>query len=341
MMSSPRVRFVACDRVGSRLRTWWPAEALAARGWDAQCSERWSQPGEADVVIVHRPLTARDVSQTVAHRKAGAVVLVEADDALGVLPTGHGWTPPPGALAWHDEAVQEATGLIVSTQRLAEIYGPLAKRTWLIPNRLPQRIGQYRWERPPGDDRVRVGWAGIVSTHAHDLHWLAPEARRMVGEAIFTSIGDHRTQKELRLLGRIDKLLGFTYDERAFYEGMARADIGIVPLLPCPFNEAKSALKAMEYMALGKPVVATRLPEQEALIAQGISGFLADTPAEMADFVQELVRHQDLRERMGAAARAAAEPWLEDSMEVLEGVIKEVTSVRPVGRKRPKAAAPA
>ena len=339
----PRVRFIACDRVGSRLRTWWPAEALAARGWDTRCSEkRWPQPGEADIVVVHRPLTSRDVSQVAAHRKAGAAVLVEADDALGLLPPGHGWTPPPGALAWHDEAIQEATGLIVSTQRLADIYGPLARRTWVIPNRLPQRIGQYRWERPPGDPRVRVGWAGIVSTHAHDLHWLAPEARRMVSGALFTSIGDRRTQKELRLPGRIDKLLGFTYDERTYYEGMARADVGIVPLLPCPFNEAKSALKAMEYMALGKPVVATRLPEQAALITQGISGFLADTPAEFADFVQELVRDQDLRRRMGEAARETmAGLWLEDSVEVLEGVLQEVTNVRPVGRKRPKAAATA
>lgn len=339
----PRVRFVACDRLGSRLRTWWPSEALAARGWDTGCSEkRWPQPGDADVVVVHRPLSSRDVSQTTAHRKAGAVVLVDADDALSVLPAGHGWTPPAGALAWHDEAIQEATGLIVSTQRLAEVYGPLARRTWVVPNRLPKRIGQYRWERPEGDTRVRVGWAGIVSTHAHDLRWLAPEARRMVGEAHFTSIGDHRTQKELRLLGHIDKLLGFTYDERAYYEGMARADIGIVPLLPCPFNEAKSALKAMEFMALGKPVVATRLPEQEVFVGQGISGFLADTPAQFADFVQELVRDQNLRHHMGKAARAAADKlWLEDSMDVLEGVIKEATDVRPVGRKRSKASAPA
>jgi hypothetical protein len=340
----PRVRFVACDRVGSRLRTWWPSEALAARGWDTECTEkRWPQPGEADVVVVHRPLSSRDVSQTVAHRKAGAVVLVDEDDALGLLPPGHHWTPAAGALAWHDEAIQEATGLIVSTQRLADIYGPLAKRTWVVPNRLPRRIGEYRWEHPPGDTRVRVGWAGIVGTHAHDLRWLAPEARRMVSEALFTSIGDHRTQRALGLLGRIDKLLGFTYDERTYYEGMARADIGIVPLLPCPFNEAKSSLKALEYMALGKPVVATRLPEQEGFIRQGISGFLAGTPAEFADFVQEVVRDQDLRRRMGEAARAAAaELWLEDSMDVLEGVIKEVTtSVRPVGRKRSKAAATA
>lgn len=339
----PRLRFVACDRVGSRLRTWWPSEALAARGWDTGCAERrWPQPGAADVVVVHRPLSSRDVSQTVAHRKAGAVVLVDADDALNALPPGHHWTPPAGALAWHDEAVQEATGLLVSTQRLAEVYGPLARRTWVVPNRLPARIGQYGWQHPPGDTRVRIGWAGIVSTHAHDLRWLAPEAKRMVSGALFTSIGDHRTQKELRLPGRIDKLLGFTYDERTYYEGMARADIGIVPLLPCPFNEAKSALKAMEYMALGKPVVATRLPEQEALITQGISGFLADSPAELADAVQELVRDKDLRRRMGEAAQTTmAGLWLEDSMEVLEGVLREVTDVRPVGRKRSKAAATA
>jgi glycosyltransferase involved in cell wall biosynthesis len=330
-MPSPSLAFVACNRVGSRLRTFWPAEALAARGWEASCSTRMPKPGTADVVVIHRPLDIEDVAAVLAHKASGAVVLVDEDDDLTCIPFRHHWHPDPVVLDRHDRAIRLADGLTTSTQRLAAVYGPLAKRTWILPNYLPRRLFDVRGDAPD-DGKVRIGWAGIITTHAHDLEWLAPEANRMVAGAVFTTIGDHRTQATLRLRGRIDRVLGFSFEEAEFYEGMARADIGIVPLEPCDFNLAKSWLKALEYMALGKPVVATDLPEQRRLIRHGVTGFLASTPAEFADHVQVLVHDAALRRTMGEAARAQAESMaLEDHIDAWEAVLGELLEGRNIG----------
>jgi glycosyltransferase involved in cell wall biosynthesis len=251
------------------------------------------------------------------------VVLIEEDDDLTCIPFRHHWHPHPAVLARHDQAICLADGLMVSTQRLADVYGQLAQRCWVLPNVLPRRLFDIEGDAPD-DGKVRIGWAGIITTHAHDLEWLAPEANRMVTGAVFTTIGDHRTQAALSLRGRIDKVFGFSFDEGEFYRGMARADIGIVPLEPCDFNLAKSHLKALEYMALGKPVVATDLPEQRRLIDHGVTGFLASTPAEFVDAVQVLVHDPALRQAMSAAAKAKARTMiLEDHIGAWESVLND------------------
>jgi len=319
-----RIRFVACNRVGSRLRTFWPAEALAARGWDAEASQRWPKPGQADLVIRHRPTDLDDVAAVQAHRDAGAVVLIDEDDELSALPPEHGWQPNPVCLLRHDQCIEVSDGLTVSTQRLKTVYGPLAPRCWMIPNALPARVAGYGGE-PLRDGKVRIGWAGIVKTHRHDLHWLAPAAGAMIQGAVFTTIGDHRTWETLGLRGRIDKIFGFAFDEAEYYRGMSRADIGLVPLLPCDFNRSKSALKALEYATLGKPVVATDLPEQRRVVRDGETGFLVRTPEDFAAAVQELVHNVRLRERMGKAAHEhAATMTLELRIGAWEKVLRSV-----------------
>lgn len=57
--------------------------------------------------------------------------------------------------------------------------------------------------------------------------------------------------------------------------GLASLDIGIVPLQDTAFNQAKSALKALEFAAAGVPVVASDLPEFVTLRDAGLPIYLA------------------------------------------------------------------
>jgi len=67
-----------------------------------------------------------------------------------------------------------------------------------------------------------------------------------------------------------------------------------------------SPLKLYEYMAMGKPVVASAFADAESLVAGKGTGFLF-TPDDQADLtlaLSEAVRLQELLPAMGAAARA-------------------------------------
>jgi glycosyltransferase involved in cell wall biosynthesis len=67
-------------------------------------------------------------------------------------------------------------------------------------------------------------------------------------------------------------------------------------------------IKLLEYMAVGRPILATRLPVVEEIVEHGASAHLvrAGSAAALADGIRWLVEHPDEREALGAGARAAA-----------------------------------
>lgn len=309
-----RVGFVASDfEGGGRVRSLWPAWALLRSGTDVVHRDvTWPEPGSVDVLIVHRPLAPSTPWNIDDQRAAGTKVLVDEDDDLTEVPAnmaekvfgddGTGWQ---GAAIRHRRNIESADGLIVSTPRLAEVYGHLNERVFVCRNYLPSEIRGFRKQRPRFDQPI-VQWMGMLYTHRHDLTWLAPKAEQMVFGAHMETIGD---AKALRYLGVPEGAWhGFQQHPSDLYRLMGSADIGIVPLDPSyRLNLGKSWLKALEYMTVGVPVVATALPEQEALITDGRTGFLATDPADFARKVQELIRNPALRLQMGEAAYAHAE----------------------------------
>lgn len=257
-------------------------------------------------------------------RRAGAVVLVDEDDDLREVSVSNRWRPSPETLARHDEVIAAADGLVVTTAALAARYGPLARRMWMVPNFLPASVAAHRFHGR--DSRVRVGWAGIVQTHRDDLEWLAP-ALPGIGDPVLSLVGDPMALRVLRWRGRRE-VFGFQSTAEGLYKLMARADVGMVPLVRCPFNEAKSWLKALEYMALGIPVVVADLPEQRRAVVDGECGFVVGGPVDFAERVAQLAADADLREAMGRSARArAAQLTIEGNGDLWETALLQAAMV--------------
>ena len=105
------------------------------------------------------------------------------------------------------------------------------------------------------------------------------------------------------------KLAGAQSDPAPF---LAAADLVVVPSL----NEGMGRV-LVEAMALGCPVVATRVGGIPAVVADGESGLLVppDDPPALARAVGELLKDPGLRQRMGEAGRRQAEQF---SLAVME-----------------------
>lgn len=276
-------------------------------GYNSQSTIGWPGFSTRGVAVIHRPIAPDYAPEDVLdwikrYRKWGIPVLVDEDDDIGRIPSTNTWRASRQQIKFHDWAIGEADGLIVTTQRLEEVYGPLASRVWRVPNFLPARIAPSILNGNPPPSQVRVGWAGVVDTHLHDLQWFAPVVRQAMQDAIFVSVGDKRVPGVLGLNPGEYKVAPWVQDELSFYKLMGQCDIGIVPLKPILFNEAKSNLKVREFLALGKPVVVTDLPDQRELLEGTGAGILVKGPREFADAVQTLVHDVALRERMTQAA---------------------------------------
>jgi glycosyltransferase involved in cell wall biosynthesis len=83
--------------------------------------------------------------------------------------------------------------------------------------------------------------------------------------------------------------------------------IGIMPLDDDPWTRGKCGVKILQYFASARPVVASPVGENLALVREGENGFLARTANGWRDRLADLLDDRVQCMRLGAAGRR----WLE------------------------------
>ncbi|HEX2191940.1 MAG TPA: glycosyltransferase, partial [Acidimicrobiales bacterium] len=91
-------------------------------------------------------------------------------------------------------------------------------------------------------------------------------------------------------------------------QAMAGATLGVLPFPDRREMEPVQAVTGVEYLALGKPMVGTRLPGTATLIEHGANGLLVEPgDAEgMADAIASIISDPRTAKAMGEAALARA-----------------------------------
>jgi glycosyltransferase involved in cell wall biosynthesis len=87
----------------------------------------------------------------------------------------------------------------------------------------------------------------------------------------------------------------------------AAVDAAMLPVQDTPLNRAKSPMRLLDLLAAGVPVATQRVGEYGTIVADGVTGLLAD-PADAAGLAQHVVtllREPGLGRQLGAAAAAA------------------------------------
>ena len=88
---------------------------------------------------------------------------------------------------------------------------------------------------------------------------------------------------------------------------MQACDAGLMPLPDDDWARGKCALKLLQFMAAGRPVVASPVGVNRELLRHGENGLLAADEAGWEDALRRLASDPGLRERLGAAGRASVE----------------------------------
>jgi glycosyltransferase involved in cell wall biosynthesis len=97
------------------------------------------------------------------------------------------------------------------------------------------------------------------------------------------------------------------WQEQGEAEALGRAHVGIMPLQDEPYMHGKCGLKALQYMATGRPVVVSPVGMNTQLIRSGENGLLAHTHDEWVAALEQLAGDPALRARLGKAGRATVE----------------------------------
>jgi glycosyltransferase involved in cell wall biosynthesis len=204
--------------------------------------------------------------------------------------------------------IQSADLVTTSVEPLAERMRKLNPNVAVCKNRIDESL--LALERPHRD-RLVIGWAGGPS-HFEDMKEAAYGLRRTLdwcgpgdgwgGDTVEAHFIGADMRRIVRRDARFTKWAPSTED----YYKLIDFDIGIAPLRPGVFTDTKSAIKVMEYGALGIPCVASDVMPYRDYVIDGVTGFLVRRPEEWAARLRDLVNDEAMRLEMGARAKELA-----------------------------------
>jgi len=285
-----------------------PALGLLDQGMHVECAPFLPDDhGRFDVVVGQRVVKS-DTSQHWQQMAAdGRRLIYELDDdiwSLGEDNSAREFYAKPGLLDLVAENVACAAAVTCTTGPLAERLRQFNSNVHVIPNYIDAAL--LHMQRPKRS-KVTIGWAGSP-THSLDVRAPVRALRKLLASRRLVDLHvigtDYRRQ-----LGRADGRFSHWAQPVPAYYRLLDFDIGLAPLADTEFNRSKSPIKALEYAALGIPVVASNVGPYAGFVQHGVTGFLCDTEADWARYLRELVNDSALRQAMGLAARVQAHDW--------------------------------
>ena len=181
--------------------------------------------------------------------------------------------------------------------------------------------------RYSNENVVVIGWTGTFSSKIY-LDMLRD---------VFLKLAD-RVRFKLKVIGNFDYELPGVHLEVIRWTKVTEVidlqslDIGVYPLPIDAWVLGKSGLKAIQYMAFGLPIVATKVGTTPLLISHEVDGLLVESQEEWVIALERLVREPELRRKLGQAARVKAvqkysvSAVKQDYRRVLKMVMKDATA---------------
>jgi glycosyltransferase involved in cell wall biosynthesis len=199
--------------------------------------------------------------------------------------------------------------------QIAEVVG-VHKKIVVIPNGVPR---QWIERRPSIEavDSIRESYGlvgkkivcfigGLVQWHNFDLLLeVFRDIQRAVPDSALLIVGDGPMREEIehkasKLGCRSSVILTGSVPHQAIPLYICAVDLTVIP----ETNDFRSPIKMFEYMSMGKPVVAPRMPAIKCVIEDEKDGLLFDSgnAAEFKDALLRLLNSRDERNAMGASA---------------------------------------
>lgn len=162
---------------------------------------------------------------------------------------------------------------------------------------IPTAYGKLPSPPPPApaDQPVTIGWIGNTGNlYFLDMIDKAAAAIQQRYPSVRFSVMSGKAPEGLKT--RWEFTPWSTEGEQAWLDSI---DIGIMPLEDDEWSRGKCAFKLLQYMAHGKPVVASKVGANLNAVIDGASGFLANSEAEWEQALETLVSNPDKRLSMG------------------------------------------
>jgi len=156
---------------------------------------------------------------------------------------------------------------------------------------------------PLAEGPLTIGWIGTPITEKY-LHLVAEPLRHL----------QQNNDARVRLIGVSENFCipGVAIERIPWRENteaaeLARCHVGIMPLPDEAWERGKCGYKLVQYMAAARPVIASPVGANRAIVVPGQTGILADGTGQWIEGLQRLAVDRDYASKLGMAGRRRAE----------------------------------
>jgi hypothetical protein len=287
-----------------------PLRGLALRGHQTASGARLDDGvlDEFDTILAHtlHEERASEAWEKIARRNRHRLVLDVDDDVWNFDPrtdTHRFWTDK--RLLRLQTNIAMADVVTTPSEHLADILSALNHNVVVLPNYVPEWLLSHNPYNPR--QTFVMGYQG-ARQHTIDV--------QTIGQDVWTILRRHRRAR-VHLWGELNPLgwpegrvirTPWQSDIPAYYRSLSMT-VGLGPLADVAFNYAKSAIRAVEYAALGIPAMLTDVPVYREYVHPGYSGWLIPPGETWLDTLEWAYSNREKVSVMGQCARGYAKDW--------------------------------
>lgn len=315
-----RVLFVLIgdeNKASSRVRGYWVARELKDQGAEVELLVGGGNPLTPsalrsllrnDVVVLQKSFSRWDLGFAALARVLGLVVIFDIDDHPA--PSGSAAT-----IGRAGRVARLAHAVTAGSQALVRLFSGMGAAVHFHPTCVRPELYRVR-DHATREGRICLGWIGNGRHYSEDLCEILLEPLRRIASEVpvkLRIVGAAGDQRIHTAFGDIPGLEAEIIDQirwddpAAVHQAVSSFDIGLFPLRDTAFNQHKCAFKALEYMAMGIPVVASPVGGNSEIVQDGRTGFLATSADEWFRSIRRLCDSPQERRLLGAAGRSRVE----------------------------------
>lgn len=263
---------------------------------------------EFDTILAHtlHDERASEAWEKIARRNRHRLVIDVDDDVWNFDPatdTRRYWTDDRLRLLQSNIAMADV--VTTPSEHLADILSELNPNVVVLPNYIPEWLLTHEVRHPRTN--FVMGYQG-ARQHTIDV--------QTIGHDVWTMLRRHRKARvhlwgELNPIGWPDgRVIRTPWNASVpdYYRSLSMT-VGLGPLADIPFNYAKSAIRAVEYSALGIPPMLTDVPVYREYVHPGFSGWLIPPGETWLDALEWAYCNREKVSVMGQCARHYAQDW--------------------------------
>jgi glycosyltransferase involved in cell wall biosynthesis len=191
-------------------------------------------------------------------------------------------------------------GIIVSNKYLKEYAAQYNPNTVVIPMGIDMDIYTGKVFDPTRKEMI-IGWSGSDRSYETTFPSIIPALEKLGQRQKVKVLIIKNTNPNLNIPNVEVEFIAWSKETEV--ESVKKMDIGLMPLIEDEFQRYKSALKALQYMAVGIPALVSPIGINSSIVEHGVHGYHCANENDWIIYIEKCINDRSLIEKLGKQAR--------------------------------------